>query len=331
MSWTRLTLPFSTAPTSLDLGPILQKIRGVPIIHTESYVCRLPPGHRFQMKKFRGVYQSLVQDRIIDPKTQVIEPLRASVELASLAHDAQYVERFYAGETSKEEQRRTGFEWTHGLASRVRYETGGTVLSTRISLERGLSCSTGGGTHHAGPDYGSGYCLINDLAVAAMNLLQNDPDFKVLIIDLDVHQGDGTALIFENEPRVFTLSVHAEKNFPFRKQKSDLDLGLDDGLQDNDYLQVLEEHIPVVLDQFRPSFVLYDAGVDVHEDDALGRLKLSDNGLWRRDTFILKECLKRGIPISTVIGGGYDKDLEVLSRRHSIIHRAAIKIHSEMQ
>eukprot|EP00095_Tigriopus_kingsejongensis_P008875 snap_masked-scaffold15_size728074-processed-gene-6.8 protein:Tk08875 transcript:snap_masked-scaffold15_size728074-processed-gene-6.8-mRNA-1 annotation:"histone deacetylase 11-like isoform x1" len=277
--------------TPSDLSRQLETIRGLPIVHTESYVCYLPPGHRFQMKKFRGVYQTLVNDRVIDPKTQVVEPLRASEELASLAHDPDYVRRFYEGQTSQEEQRRTGFEWTHGLASRVRYETGGTVLATMISIERGLCCSTGGGTHHAGPDYGSGYCLINDLAVAAQNLVDSYPDSKVLIIDLDVHQGDGTALIFKDEPRVFTLSVHGEKNFPFRKQKSDLDLGLNDGLGDKDYLQVLQEHIPRVLDEFRPNFVLYDAGVDVHAKDSLGRLELSDHGLWQRDAFVLKECL----------------------------------------
>lgn len=165
-------------------------VKGLPIIHTESYVCALPAGHRFQMRKFRGVFQSLVQDRVIDPRKQVLEPSQASSELAAMAHCQSYVSAFYEGRTTKDEQRRTGFLWTHGLASRVRFETGGTVLGALVALERGLCSSTGGGTHHAGPDYGSGYCLINDLAVTAKFLRKSVQrvNFKILIVDLDVHQ-----------------------------------------------------------------------------------------------------------------------------------------------
>ena len=312
--------------SSYNLSSYLKHIHGLPIIHTESYVCGLPPGHRFQMGKFRGVLRCLVRDGVVAPARQVLEPSQMTAELARLAHSEEYVERFLSGQTTVEEQRRTGFRWSWGLASRVRWECGGTLLAALVSLQRGLACSTAGGTHHAGPDYGSGFCLLNDLAITAASLLSLKLVEKVLIVDLDVHQGDGTALIFRDNPQVFTFSLHCQSNFPFRKQPSDLDIGLADHVADREYLHTLSQTLPRLMDQVRPDIVLYDAGVDPHVDDDLGKLNLTDEGLFARDLTVLDCCVSRGVPVCSVIGGGYHRDLETLSRRHSIVHRAATKV-----
>jgi len=281
------------------------------------------------MGKFRGVFNRLVRDGVVQPRQQVMEPSQISMELAGMAHSTEYVERFFKGETSVDEQRRTGFKWTHGLCSRVRFECGGTLLAAMVSLERGLAASTGGGTHHAGPDYGSGYCMLNDLSITSSILLSLGLVSKVLIVDLDVHQGDGTALMCQNNPAVFTFSMHCQSNFPFRKQLSDLDIGLEDHTGDAKYLRTLEEALPSLLDQVRPDLVLYDAGVDPHVDDDLGKLDLTDDGLYQRDDYVISTCVGRGVPVCCVIGGGYNKDLEVLSARHSLVHRAASKVWKE--
>ncbi|XP_042218645.1 uncharacterized protein SYNPCC7002_A1628-like isoform X2 [Homarus americanus] len=300
-------------------------LSGLPIVHHEGYVCPLPPNHRFKMMKFHHLYQILLSDGVINKNKQVIQPRQVSQEVASSVHSECYVKKFFNGLTSQKEQRATGFEWTPGLASRVRYETGGTLLAAKLSLERGLACSTGGGTHHAFPDHGSGYCLINDLAVAAHNLIACGLATKILIVDLDVHQGDGTAFICQSHPDIFTLSLHCQNNFPLRKQKSDLDVGLEVGTGDNEYMKILSEHLPAVIDNFHPDIILYDAGVDPHQNDQLGKLKLSDQGLFKRDVYVLKSALCRGIPVATVIGGGYDGIME-LSARHTIIHRVAQEV-----
>ncbi|KAK3879398.1 hypothetical protein Pcinc_016028 [Petrolisthes cinctipes] len=274
------------------------------------------------MKKFQYLYQILLKDGVINEKKQVIRPQQISEEVTCSVHTQHYTHNFFNGLTTPKEQRVTGFEWTPGLASRVRYETGGTLLAGELSMECGLSCSTGGGTHHAYPTHGSGYCLVNDLAVTARRLLLSGLAHKILIVDLDVHQGDGTAYIFQDDPNVFTLSLHCQNNFPFRKQKSDLDVGLQVGIGDKEYMKILTDYLPGILDDTQPDIILYDAGVDPHQDDQLGRLKLTDQGLYDRDLYVLKSAVCRGIPVATVIGGGYD-DINKLSARHTIIHRVA--------
>ncbi|XP_039893603.1 uncharacterized protein SYNPCC7002_A1628 isoform X3 [Simochromis diagramma] len=279
------------------------------------------------MGKFPRVLQCLLRDQVITEK-QVWVPEIASKDLLSCVHTEDYLDNFINGKISEQEQRRTGFPWSEGIVRRCRYETGGTVLAAEVALQRGLACSTAGGTHHAFPSYGSGFCLLNDLAVAAKYTMDNSPNSpstkpKVLIVDLDVHQGDGTAFIFKEEPSVFTFSVHCGKNFPLRKQQSDLDISVEDGLEDKDYLSTVEAHLPWLLETFRPDLVLYDAGVDPHWEDELGRLRLTDQGLYQRDLFVLKTVVKRGVPIAAVIGGGYSRDIDRLALRHSIVHRAA--------
>ncbi|XP_034556505.1 uncharacterized protein SYNPCC7002_A1628 [Notolabrus celidotus] len=303
--------------------------KGLPIIHHRKYVCDLPPNHRFPMGKFPRVLQCLLKDQVIK-ETQVWVPEMASKDLLSCVHTEEYLNNFINGKTNEQEQKRTGFPWSEGIVRRCRYETGGTVLAAEVALQRGLACSTAGGTHHAFPSFGSGFCLINDLAVAAQHLMGNSlPKRKVLIVDLDVHQGDGTAFIFKEEPSVFTFSVHCGKNFPLRKQQSDLDVHLEDGLEDNDYLSTVEAHLPRLLEIFRPDLVLYDAGVDPHHEDELGRLRLTDQGLYQRDLYVLKTVVSRGVPVATVIGGGYSRDIDKLAARHSIVHRAATQVWRE--
>ncbi|XP_063217477.1 uncharacterized protein SYNPCC7002_A1628-like isoform X2 [Bacillus rossius redtenbacheri] len=298
----------------------------LPIVHHHGYVCDLPPNHRFPMAKFHKVLDYLIKDGVIVPHNQVISPQQVPSEIACSVHSAEYVEKFFTGKTSAEEQRVTGFAWTPGLASRVRYETGGTVLASQLSLQRGLACSTAGGTHHAFPDHGSGFCLVNDLAVAARHAVNTAAACKVLIVDLDVHQGDGTAFIFRDNDSVFTFSMHCIQNFPLRKQQSDLDVGLEKGTGDVKFISTLHDYLPFVLDAFRPDLVLYDAGVDPHKDDELGKFELTDKGLFERDFYVIDEVVRRGVPCACVIGGGYSRDISVLGNRHTIVHRAATKV-----
>ena len=199
---------------------------------------------------------------------------------------------------------------------------GGSLLTARLALKHGLACHLAGGTHHAFPGYGSGFCIFNDLAICARALLEQEGLTQILVVDLDVHQGDATALIFANEPRVFTFSAHAASNFPARKQNSDLDLPISDGVEDQDYLALIGDHLPDLLDRLNPQIVLYNAGVDPHRDDRLGRLALSDVGLLQRDHLVLDACLRRNIPVATVIGGGYDA-MTPLVKRHALVFRAA--------
>ncbi|XP_053176451.1 uncharacterized protein SYNPCC7002_A1628 [Scomber japonicus] len=302
---------------------------GLPIVHHSKYVCELPPNHRFPMDKFPRVFNFLIKDQVITEK-QVWVPEIASKDLLSCVHTDEYLNNFINGKINEQEQRRTGFPWSEGIVRRCRYETGGTVLAAELALQRGLACSTAGGTHHAFPSYGSGFCLLNDLAVAAKYLMENSSHKrKVLIVDLDVHQGDGSAFIFKEEPCVFTFSVHCGKNFPLRKQQSDLDISLEDGLEDKEYLSSVEAHLPWVLETFRPDLVLYDAGVDPHWEDELGRLRLTDQGLYQRDLYVLKTVVSKGVPVAAVIGGGYSRDIDKLALRHSIVHRAATQVWRE--
>ncbi len=230
--------------------------------------------------------------------------------------------------------RRIGFKWSPQLVRRTQLEVAGTVLAAQLALTHGLACHLGGGTHHAHRSFGSGFTILNDLAVAAAHVTRyaaaERRAERVLIVDLDVHQGDGTASIFQEEPAVFTMSFHCGKNFPFRKSTSDLDVDVAPGTADDEYMALLGEHLPRVLDEHRPQLVLYDAGIDAYAGDELGYLELSEAGLYARDAYVLRECAKRGMPCATVIGGGYDKDLRALANRHAIVFRAAKEIWDTM-
>lgn len=268
----------------------------------------------------------LLEDGVIT-QDQVHVPSKLPChDTLQLVHTAEYVDSFTQGVLEEARMKRIGFgevSRSPVLIERTLSEVAGTLLTARLALEHGLACNSAGGTHHAFPAAGSGFCILNDLAITAAVLLREAAVQRVLILDLDVHQGDGTAFIFEGEPRVFTMSIHGEGNFPARKQRSDLDVPLPDGTADDEYLRVLGEMLPPVLSCFQPNIVLYDAGVDTHKDDSLGKLALTDEGLLRRELQVLDTCLAAGIPVAGYVGGGYSPGLDVLARRHTLLHKAA--------
>ncbi len=275
------------------------------------------------MAKFRLLHQLLLDQGVAQPQ-QVVQPLPVPRRWLELVHQRTYHQAFARGDLSPSEQRRIGLPATAPLVQRTWLAVGGTVLTARLALRHGLACHLAGGTHHAFPSHGSGFCIFNDCAVAARVLLEEGALQQLMVIDLDVHQGDATAAIFADDPRVFTLSAHCASNFPLHKQCSDVDLPLADGLGDDDYLVAVGDRIPAVLDQVKPQLVLYNAGVDPHRSDRLGRLNLSSTGLLQRDRLVLDACLRRNIPVATVIGGGYD-ELTPLVQRHSLVFRAALE------
>lgn len=294
----------------------------LPIAYHPDYVVPLPEGHRFPMPKFRKLYERLLSDGVAS-EAQFHTPERPPQEWIEWVHTPDYVQAYCEGTLDSKAQRRIGLPWSAALVNRTCVAVGGTILTAKLALQHGLACNTAGGTHHAFPNYGSGFCIFNDLAIAARVLQHFNLVQKILIVDLDVHQGDGTALIFQNDPRVFTFSMHCDVNFPGTKQQSDLDVPLPEGMEDDEYLQTLASYLPDLLSQVQPDLVLYDAGVDPHVDDRLGKLALTDTGLYRREMQVLGTCLSQGYPVACVIGGGYADDLDALVYRHSLIHRAA--------
>ncbi|HBE36652.1 MAG TPA: histone deacetylase, partial [Cyanobacteria bacterium UBA11368] len=241
----------------------------------------------------------------------------------------EYVQAYCEGTLDPKAQRRIGLPWTLALANRTCVAVGGTILTAQLALKCGLACNTAGGTHHAFPSYGSGFCIFNDLAIASRLLQHLHLVEKILIVDLDVHQGDGTAKIFQNDNSVFTFSMHCEVNFPGTKQNSDLDVPLTEGMEDDEYLQTLANYLPDLLSEVKPDLVLYDAGVDPHVGDRLGKLSLTDRGLFRREMQVLSTCIAAGYPVACVIGGGYADDMRSLVYRHSLLHRAASEVYRQ--
>ncbi|MEM8676376.1 MAG: histone deacetylase [Cyanobacteria bacterium P01_G01_bin.67] len=298
---------------------------GFAIVYHPDYVAPLPDAHRFPMPKFKILRDLLLLDEVIVPE-QIFEPALPTQAEIQLVHIPQYVEAYCNGTLEYKAQRRIGLPWSEALAHRTRIAIGGTILAAKLALEYGCACNTAGGTHHAFPSYGSGFCIFNDLAIASRVLLQQGVVNKILIVDCDVHQGDGTAFIFQADPRVFTFSMHCEANFPGKKQQSDLDIPLPVGLDDDGYLQILANHLPMLLSEVKPDLVLFDAGVDIHVSDRLGKLSLTDWGIYRRERMVLSTCKAGGYPVASVIGGGYSKDMSALVYRHSLLHRAAKEV-----
>lgn len=297
----------------------------LPLVYHQDYVTPLPDGHRFPMPKFGILRDTLIQ-RGIAAAGQFHTPMIADADLLGLVHDRAYIDAFCSGAIDAEAVRRIGLPWSAELVRRTRTAVGGTLLTCELALQYGLACNVAGGTHHAHRGFGSGFCIFNDMAIAAAALLKRGTVDQVLIIDLDVHHGDGTATIFADDPRVFTFSMHCDKNFPARKPPSDLDVPLARGIGDREYLDTLRKHLPWLLEQVEPDLVIYDAGVDVHRDDRLGYLDLTDQGVYDRDHYIIEQCRSHGIPTATVIGGGYDKDHTKLAWRHATVHRAAAEV-----
>lgn len=298
----------------------------LPLVYHPNYSCPFPENHRFVMSKFVRLYD-LVQ-RMGFVGTNLFQPEPASLHQLSHAHCIDYLNRLCGNDVDPKEWRRVGLPWSQGLIDRTLTAPNGTLATARLALKYGMASHLAGGTHHAHYDFGSGFCILNDLAYAAKTLVNSGEVGKILIFDLDVHQGDGSAAILQNEDRVFTCSIHCEKNFPFRKTQSDLDVGLDIGLEDQAYLEIVERTLKQLLSELQPDLVLYDAGVDVWIKDELGRLNISWSGIQQRDELVLKECLQRHIPVATVIGGGYDKNHQRLAERHSLVIQTAFDLFS---
>jgi acetoin utilization deacetylase AcuC-like enzyme len=294
----------------------------LPIVHHPAYRAETPAGHRFPMMKFARLAEVLVEEGLVAPGG-FHQPEPASFETVTEAHDPAYARQIFEADAPREVERRIGLPISASVALRSRAASAGTLLTARLALQHGVACNTAGGSHHAGRSHGAGFCTFNDVAVAATNLLAEGAVSRVLVVDLDVHQGDGTAEIFADDPRVFTLSVHAAKNFPARKVAGDLDVELPDGTEDAAYLQAVADVLPGVLEDVRPELVFYNAGVDPHRDDRLGRLALTNAGLAARDAYVLDQALSRGAPVAGVIGGGYQDDVDALARRHATLHREA--------
>ncbi len=287
----------------------------LPIIHHSDYdACSVGDTHRFPMRKY-----SLVAEMLQSRGYAFETPSHAPQEWLELAHDADYIQAVLTSSLDAKAARRVGFEMTPSIAARSRASVGGTTLAARRALETGRAVTLAGGSHHADRQGGAGFCVFNDVAIAALVMLAEKLAQHIAVIDLDVHHGDGTALIFADNPRVFTASLHCEDNWPREKPPSDLDIGLPKGLGDAAYLGAASTLIEQVLDRARPDLVFYNAGVDPHMDDRLGLLSLSDDGLRARDRLVVEACSRRSIPVAGVLGGGYSKDASAVARRHTFL------------
>ncbi len=274
--------------------------------YTDHFVLPLPAGHRFPMEKYSRLRDLVGELTGVD----LIEAPAASDTQILYAHDPSYLIKVIEGKLSPQEQKEIGFPWSEKMVERSRRSAGATVAAAKMALNEGIAINLAGGTHHAYRDMGSGFCVFNDSAIAARALQKEiSSKLKVAIIDLDVHQGNGTASILENDPTIFTLSIHGENNFPFKKEVSDLDLGLADGCDDSTYLNALTESLNELGDRFKTDFVIYLAGADPHEDDRLGRLKLSKEGMRLRDKAVLAYALDRKLPLAISMAGGYGKEI----------------------
>lgn len=294
----------------------------IPLVFHPIYSqLELPKKHRFPIQKYQGIKDQLMLNRVNE--ATFFTPEQISIEALIAVHESQYVDDFVAGALSEKAIRRIGMPWSEQFVKRTRYAVGGTVLTGKLALEHGLALNLTGGYHHAFYDFGSGFCVFNDIVLAATEMLKQSDIDRVLVIDCDVHQGDGTALLTAENDAIYTLSLHCEKNFPARKQQSNLDFHLEQGMQDDEYLHTLECALSLAFNTATPDAVIYDAGVDVHEDDDLGCLKISTAGVFARDNMVLKSCIEKGVPVAAVIGGGYQRDIDKLVNVHLQLYRAA--------
>lgn len=292
------------------------------ILHHPDFQADLSPGHRFPMGKYGLIARFLTEDGLVGPG-EFIVPEPIEFDQAARAHDAEYVRQVFTASVDGRIAREIGFDISPAVAMRARLSSSASLLAGRIALERGIATSTAGGSHHARRAQGAGFCVFNDVGIAAANLLAAGDAKRVLVLDCDVHQGDGTADIFHGEDRVATVSIHSEKNYPVRKVASDLDVGLPDDIGDEAYLEIVEDTLPKALSFGKPDLVYYNAGVDPHENDRLGRLALSDEGLAQRDRTVIAFFRAHKVPVVCVQGGGYSSDAAQAARRHTIIHHVA--------
>ncbi|MFT2097709.1 histone deacetylase [Marinomonas sp. 2405UD66-6] len=302
--------------------------RLLPLVFHPHYSIPFPAGHRFPMSKFRFLAETLREQGILTNENEYTpEPL--SLTTLMQAHDSGYVQRFIRGELTPLEVKEIGLPWSEWLVERTLRAVSGTLLTSELALQYGLACHLAGGTHHAHPASGSGFCIFNDLAVAAFNLVTTNKAKKVLILDCDVHQGDGTIAFCEGREDIIPVSWHCEENYPAIKKTAGINIPIPKGAGDSDYLDILKKTLPNILQEHQPDFVFYDAGVDVHQDDRLGYVNLTDNGILERDKYVINACMTLNIPTACVIGGGYDRQEEKVAWRHSLLHQAANQVWNE--
>lgn len=296
--------------------------------YSDHFPIPLPPDHRFPIDKYRLLRELIISEQVI-PEDDLRVPDPATRDQICLAHDPAYVDKVIAGTLSEKEIRRIGFPWSPELVVRSLRSVGGTIAACRSALDSGISANLAGGTHHAHRDFGSGYCLLNDCAVA-IKVVQTEKLAKnVLVLDCDVHQGDGTAAIFNGDPSVFTFSIHGARNFPFHKIPGNLDIELEDGTGDGDYLQALHGGLFQALKEFNPELIIYLAGADPYHDDRLGRLALTRDGLARRDELVFNTAKQAGLPVAIVMSGGYARSVSDTAAIHlETIRQAADPVHS---
>ena len=295
------------------------------IAFNKNYIYPLDENHRFPMIKYELIPEQLIRENTC-VNDNFFEPSKIDKNLVLLTHEEEYFKRFTSLKLSQKEIREIGFPLSKELVEREMEIAEGTIRGVHYSIKNGVSMNIAGGTHHAFYNRGEAFCMLNDQAIAANYILNKGFANRVMIIDLDVHQGNGTAALFNNNSNVFTLSFHGKNNYPFRKEKSDLDIEFEDRTDDKEYLKVLKETIPKVINEFEPEFIFYLSGVDVLENDKLGRLGLTINGCKERDRFILDICKKNSIPVQVSMGGGYSVVLKNIIEAHSNTFRLAQEI-----
>ena len=303
----------------------------LPLIYHPIYSqLDLPKGHRYPIMKYRHLHQAVMEKLANEDwggKIEFFQPTPLSTDEIKCVHNEEYVELLVTGAMPATKMRRIGFPWSEALITRTLTSTAGTVLTAEKALEHGIAIHLSGGYHHAHKDFGSGFCLFNDLAIAAKHMLNHEHVDKVMIIDSDVHHGDGTATLCKDEADIITLSFHCDKNFPARKPDSDLDVPLRRDTDDETFLMTFKEVVQMAINLHRPDMVIYDAGVDIHTDDELGYFNVSTEGIFERDRFLMQLMKDRDIPVAAVIGGGYRSEHADLVPIHMQLIDAAERVY----
>ena len=299
-------------------------MRKLNVVYNHNYDIPLPDGHRFVGTKFSDLY-NYIKDSDIYKNLIIHKSIEAPISDVQCVHKSEYVLNVKQGSRSRADERKINLPWSKRLARRSFLAIQGTLQTSQLALGNGVACHLAGGTHHAFKDCGSGFCVFNDLAYASITLLSQKKVKKILILDLDVHQGDGTASICENIDNIFTCSIHCKNNFPFDKKNSNLDVPIDDEVNDVKYINILTKTLDQIESHFTPDIVFYDAGVDVHSNDDLGNLNLTDDGIKKRDEIVCEYFKEKKIPLCTVIGGGYSKNRQELASRHFSIFETVSK------
>ncbi len=294
----------------------------LPIVNHEDYFAKIGDDHKFPIKKFGELANYLIKNKVVN---NFHKPYPCSEETLRRAHSENYIKNIKNKTLDKNGVKKIGFPLVDSVVQRSFTATGGTVLASKLAIKNGLACNTAGGSHHANFEGGAGYCIFNDVAVAAQYLLDRGLAGRILIVDLDVHQGNGNSDIFKNNRNVFTFSMHSKSNYPAKKSISDLDVELDDNMEDKQYIKLLKLYLNQ-LNKENFDYIFYIAGVDIHFNDRLGKLKISDDGIKERDELVTQNFFSKGIPLCGVLGGGYNKDFVKLVELHSFLHQSCAKL-----